>query len=87
MDEVSDLSKEELSKYLERHGLEPEVIDTIIRNRISGASFLELKSEHLKELFPVIGDRIAVNKILEKVKTSSKSGKNPSVSQVLYACS
>ena len=52
MDEVSDLSKEGLSKYLERHGLEPEVIDTIKKNRISGASFLELKSEHLKELFP-----------------------------------
>ena len=65
MDEVSDLSKQELSKYLERQGLEPEVIDTIKRNRISGASFLELKSEHLKELFPVICDRITVNKILQ----------------------
>ena len=34
-------------------------------------TFLELSKEHLKELFPVVGDRIAVSKLLESLKVSS----------------
>ena len=70
--EVNVMSKEQLYMYLEREGLDSDVIETLRSNKISGSSFLELASEHLKELFPVIGDRIAVHKFLEKIKGPSK---------------
>ena len=60
-----------ITDYLNSKDLDPEAIDTIKQNRLSGATFLELSKEHLKELFPVVGDRIAVSKLLESLKVSS----------------
>ena len=74
------MSKDDLCSYLERQDLEKEAVDTIRSNRISGAAFLELTPEHLKELFPVVSDRISVNKILQKVKAPYHHGKNSVVS-------
>lgn len=65
---IQSFSKDELTKYLEDKGLEREVIDTIKKNRITGATFMELTPEHLKELLPVIGDRIALSKIINELK-------------------
>ena len=78
--EIILMSKDDLCSYLERQDLEKEAVDTIRSNRISGAAFLELTPEHLKELFPVVGDRISVNKILQKVKAPCHHGKNSVVS-------
>ncbi len=49
-------------------GLGSEVVDVIQRNRLTAATFLELSSEHLKELFPIVGDRISVTKLLQELK-------------------
>ena len=68
---VAKMSKEELCDYLNGKTLDPEAVDTVRQNRLSGATFLELSKEHLKELFPVVGDRIAVSKLLESLKVSS----------------
>ena len=73
MERVSKMSKEDLCDYLNTKGLDLEAIDTVKQNRLSGATFLELSKEHLKELFPVIGDRIAVSKLLESLKVSSST--------------
>ena len=70
---ISIMSKEELPSYLEQEGLDTDVIDTLKCNKISSSSFLELSSEDLKELFPIVGDRIAVKKLLEKVKGPLKA--------------
>ena len=70
MERVAKMSKEELCDYLDGKGLDPEAVDAVRQNRLSGATFLELSKEHLKELFPVVGDRIAVSKLLESLKVS-----------------
>lgn len=71
VDRVAKMSKDDLCDYLNSKGLDPEAVDTVKQNRLSGATFLELSKEHLKELFPVVGDRIAVSKLLESLKVSS----------------
>lgn len=71
VERVAKMSREELCDYLDGKGLDPEAVDTVRQNRLSGATFLELSKEHLKELFPVVGDRIAVSKLLESLKVSS----------------
>ena len=58
-----------------------DVIEMLENNKISG-SFSKLSSEGLRDIFPIVGDRIAVKKLQEKVRgplkvdsvaTSSKS--------------
>lgn len=71
VDRVAKMSKDELCDYLKCKDLDPEAVETVKQNRLSGATFLELSKEHLKELFPVVGDRIAVSKLLESLKVSS----------------
>ena len=71
VERVVKMSKEDLCDYLDTKGLDSEVVDTVKKNRLNGATFMELSKEHLKELFPVIGDRIAVTKLLESLKVSS----------------
>ena len=71
--DISIMSKEELASYLEQEGLDSDVIETLRSNKISGSSFLELSLEDLKELFPIVGDRIAVKKLQEKFKGPVKA--------------
>ena len=72
VDRVAKMSKDEFCDYLKCKDLDPEAVETVKQNRLSGATFLELSKEHLKELFQVVvGDRIAVSKLLESLKVSS----------------
>lgn len=71
--DVEGFSKEELCDYLERQHLHFEVVDIVEKNRLSGASFLQLTCDHLKEMFPVIGDRIPVTEILDQLRGSTPS--------------
>ena len=48
---IQSFSKDELTKYLEDKGLEREVIDTIKKNRITGATFMELTPEILRSFY------------------------------------
>lgn len=75
MESIKNLSIEELCEYLKNQNFQSEVIESVGRNRISGSSFLELTPEHLKELFPAIGDRMSVSKLLNK----TKEAKGPSL--------
>ena len=74
--DVEGFSREELCEYVEKQ-LELEAVDIIRKNRLSGASFLQLTCDHLKEMFPVIGDRIPVTRLLDQLRgcpqSSSKS--------------
>ena len=71
MEYVIKMSRKELCDYLDGKGLDPKAVDTVRQNRLSRARFLELSKEHLKELLPVVGDRISVSKLLESLKVSS----------------
>ena len=45
VERVVKMSKEGLCEYLNSKGLEPEVIDTVERSRLSGTTFLELSKD------------------------------------------
>lgn len=64
---VERLSADELRAYLtDRLQLEVSVdsLAALEENRVSGRTFLELREEDLKELFPLIGERRAVERLI-----------------------
>lgn len=64
MERLEDFSCDLLAEFLEEKGLHQDIISAIIRNRISGPVFLALSEEDIKELLPVIGDRVSLRKVL-----------------------
>lgn len=59
---------EEFAKFLSNEGLHDDVVHNIIDNRITSTLIIELSKNDLKELAPAIRDRLALRKVLEKVK-------------------
>ena len=68
MSNVRDLTCSEFSEYLTREGVHEEVIETFLRNRICGKTFCDLNEEDLKELLPVVGDRVRIRRLLKEVR-------------------
>ena len=60
------LTIDEFAERLVEEGIEDEVVKTFEENRISGAVFLQLQEDDLKELVPVIGDRVKVRQLLRE---------------------
>ena len=58
---VDDLCIEYLAGKVDQ-----DVINTIRSHKITGAMFLSLDNEQLKELFPTLGDRMSVKHLLKK---------------------
>jgi len=61
----------EISDYLGEKGVHCDLIESIIANRIDRGFLISLSESNLKELAPVIGDRICLRKILEEVRNVS----------------
>ena len=66
VENIKTLSCEGFSSFLESSGVHEDVISTFVSNRISGSTFLKLSDDDLKELVPVIGDRVFVRELLEE---------------------
>lgn len=62
---------EELCDYLGNQELHQDVIAVIEENRLTGMDFVELSSAHLKELFPVLGTRMAVQRLVASLAPKS----------------
>ena len=62
---------EEFSDYLREKGVHCDPIESIVANRIDSGLFISLSESDLKELAPVIGDRICLRKILEEARKVS----------------
>ena len=62
---------EEFSDYLREKGVHCDLIESIVANRIDSGLFISLSESDLKELAPVIGDRICLRKILEEARKVS----------------
>ena len=58
---VNDLCDEYLAGKVDQ-----DVIATIRSHKITGAMFLSLDNEQLKELFPIVGDQMTVKNLLKK---------------------
>ena len=63
---VEDLNCEDLAHYLEAKGVHEDVVSTFVRNRICGRTFLALSEEDLKELVPIIGNRVHTRELLQR---------------------
>ncbi len=61
-----DLSVDDIGEYLRESGIDDDVAATFEQNRISGAAFIQLTEEDLKELVPVLGVRVQVRQLLKE---------------------
>lgn len=64
----TELTVQEVEDYLEGKGVGDDVIANFRRNRVTGAAFLRLTEEDLRELVPLIGERTDVREILKRIK-------------------
>ena len=64
--EVQTLNCEDFGNFLEAEGFHEDIVSVFIGNRICGNSFLALTEDDLKELVPIIGDRVRVREVLQR---------------------
>lgn len=74
MERIREMDVEEFCEFLVvERALHPDLKATFSENRVSGAVFLDLTEEDLKELVPVLGDRTKVRKLLQETKEVSET--------------
>lgn len=71
MDRLKLLNCEELSEVLESQGVHGDIVAAFSNNRISGEAFLNLTEDDLKELLPIIGDRIYIRGLLQNARKTA----------------
>ena len=69
---VEVLNYEDFAHFLETEGLHEDVISAFVNNRICRQTFLTLTEDDLKELVPVIGDRLRVRVLQRERKVLFK---------------
>ena len=75
------LDAQEFADFLLERGVHEDAAAAFLSNRISGENFLSISEDDLKDLLPVIGDRITVRKILQEFKV----GLNVTNTSVLHS--
>ena len=69
MEQLQKMGVNEFCNYLlAERGVHSDVVSCFSDNRISGATFLELSEDDLKDLLPVIGDRVNVRGLLAEAR-------------------
>ena len=71
MDQVKAMNVQEFVDFLQQKDLPEDVILTISDNELTGLDFLSLTDEQIKELFPVMGRRLMVLRLLKQAKEVS----------------
>ena len=65
---VSEMNCSEFPEFLTKQEFHEDVVSSgLSNNRVCGASFCDLTEEDLKELLPVIDDRVRVRRLLQEV--------------------
>ena len=64
--DLVELSVDDFGEYLRESGIDDDVAITFEQNKISGAAFLQLTEEDLKELVPLLGARLQVRQLLRE---------------------
>ena len=65
---ISQLSIEDFAEYLLDRGFNATVAKSFEENQISGAAFLNLSNDDLKELVPLIGVRLGIRELLQSAR-------------------
>ena len=65
-------SAEELSEFLLFRELDADIVDTLSKNKIGGEEFMALTDDLLREMFPVVGERVKVRKLIDEFSGNSE---------------
>ncbi len=65
---LADFTVEDVEEYLEDYGVSDDVVTNFRRNRVTGAAFLKLTEDDLRELVPLIGERTNLRDLLKQSK-------------------
>ena len=66
---IEDFSHQQLADYLATSaGIRSEAVSEFQANLINGDAFLSMSEDDLKDLLPVIGDRIQIRNLLKKLR-------------------
>jgi len=68
MASLKDFTVDELVDYLEVNWVSEGVVQNFEKNRVSGAAFLRLMEDDLRELAPLIGKRTSIRELLKHSK-------------------
>ena len=63
---LKEMSTADFCCFLDEAGVHEDVTRSFTQNRINGLGFLSLIEDDLKELVPVIGDRICIRRLKDK---------------------
>ena len=71
--EITCLNAPELRDWLEtKDDITGDILDTLETNRVNGRTLIELTENDIKELFPILGDRKAVQRVVDRLKPQPK---------------
>jgi len=75
MASLEKFSPEEVRDYVsdELPFIESSVLDKIVEHKIDGETFLLLNDEYLREIAPLLGDRLKIKKIIVKLLEKDES--------------
>lgn len=67
MAEFSSFSPEEVSSFLKKEvpGISRSILESLSTQKIDGEVFLELDDEYLREIAPLVGDRLKLKKAIK----------------------
>ena len=70
---IESLSPEEVCAYLKEQipFISEGILESIVEHKIDGEVFLELNDEYLREITPLLGDRLKLKKIINKALAES----------------
>ena len=74
---VSQYSVEDLAQYLLDREVRTGLVVNFRKNLVNGAAFLQLTEEDLKELVPLVGERVLIRQLLKQSKLVCFIKKNP----------
>ena len=71
--EIILFNARELRDWLEtKDDITGDILDSLETNRVNGRALIELSENDLKELFPILGDRKAVQRVVDRLKPQQK---------------
>ena len=68
MDSICSMDIIEFCTYLEDKNFDEDIVHRFSKNKICGSTFLNLTEDDLKDLLPVIGERVRVRKLLKEAR-------------------
>ena len=64
--EFEALSPGAVRRYLKERSVSDDVLEKILEHKIDGEVFLSLNDEHLREIAPLLGDRLKMKRVISE---------------------